>query len=487
MRKGIKRDYLLLDYPPNSFDYVLDIGGCSGYFTDGVLEVSPNAQVVVYEPSKDAFEFISKKFAQNSNVTLVNKAIGTGEKLYAHPDLTWSSAFFSKFKLGGEGIESYLLSDIIQEHGFDFTKPCALKLDCEGGEWSLLEDPNVIPLMKQFVYIAIEIHFPPRAKNKNTQFNMLPPWKKFDKWIRSNFSDEFEILYHHSDSAHGHGVFVLTRPGLIPRLMKFKNCMVANKTDSKRYSFDKIELLVKAQIENSIEIGWDPEDIWLISNFDYEYMGVKSINTSLNKKCLTGSKMFGMKFLFDNGMMKDTVVWSHDLDAWQNVPFNAPHFKDVGIVCYSNTKYNGGSIFWREASRDIVDEVVRRILENQQNKEEPTLNAVLKSTDYAHRVTVLNNTYNVGCSGYVVRYDKSIKPIRVCHFHPYNRMAWETHALDRNGLDTKGITDRLEKTIRKYYKKLPQELPEESKKVQAERRERRKKGLPVKPKRKKKG
>jgi hypothetical protein len=248
--------------------------------------------------------------------------------------------------------------------------------------------------------------------------------------------------------------------------------MIANESNKSRYKFEKIEILIKAQIENSLDIGWKIEDIILLANFDYEFMGVKSVNISLNKECLTGSKMFGMKYLFDNNMVDD-IIWAHDLDAWQNVSFSCPEFKDVGIACYSNNKYNGGSIFWRPSAKDIAYKIIEEINKNKENKEEPTLNRILKSKEYKDRVTNVNNTFNVGCSGYVKRWDRSIKPIRVCHFHPYNKTAWETHALDRNGLDTTGVSDRLENILRKYYPDLARELCEDGKIAQKERKEKR--------------
>lgn len=251
-----------------------------------------------------------------------------------------------------------------------------------------------------------------------------------------------------------------------------KNFMVANLSKNKRYNFEDLELLVKAQIENSIELGWDCKDIFLLANFDYEFMGVKSVNADLNKKCLTGSKVFGVKYLFDNNLVDD-VIWAHDLDAWQNIQFSLPEIKDVGIACYSNSKFNGGSIFWGLNSKDIVERIVGQINDDEENREEPTLNRILKSKEYNERVTIVNHTYNVGCSGYAVRWQKSTKPLRVCHFHPNNNTAWETHALDRNGLDCHGITDRLESIIRKYYPNLSTELSLKGKEAQIERKLRR--------------
>lgn len=257
--------------------------------------------------------------------------------------------------------------------------------------------------------------------------------------------------------------------------------MVANLSKNKRYKFEGLETLIQAQIENSLDLGWQPEDIIILANFDYEFRSVKTLNVELNKNCLTGSKIFGMKHLFDNNMVND-VIWAHDLDAWQNIEFEPPEIKDVGITCYSNNKFNGGSIFWGLNSRDIVEAIVGIIVGQKEAKEEPTLNDVLKSKKYKDRVEIINRTYNVGCSGYVVRWNDSVKPLRICHFHPYNFIAWETHVLDRNGLDAKGITDRLESLLRKYYPTLATELSDKGKIAQAERKARRLAGLEVKPK-----
>lgn len=248
-----------------------------------------------------------------------------------------------------------------------------------------------------------------------------------------------------------------------------KNFMIANFTKG-RYKIKNIRNLLNAQIENSLNLGWEINDIILLSNFEHEYLGVKASLLQLDHKCLTGSKMFGLKYLFENNLIEDDVIWAHDLDAWQNVPFSCPDFKDVGIACYSNSKFNGGSVFWRKSSKDIINVIVEEITSNSESREEPTLNKILKSKTYEERITTLNNTFNVGCSGYAKRWERSLKPIRVCHFHPYNGTAWETHALDRNGLNVKGISDRLEILLRKYYPNLSSELSPDGKKAQIDKR-----------------
>jgi len=156
------------------------------------------------------------------------------------------------------------------------------------------------------------------------------------------------------------------------------------------------------------------------------------------------------------------VVWAHDLDAWQNVWFDCPEFLDAGACYYSRPKFNGGSVFWKKSALDILNGIVETIDKEGLTREEPTLDKFFKSDEYKDRITILNPTYNVGCSGFLKRYDRAIKPIKVCHLHPTNRIAWETHRLDRNAASLKSVSTRLEEVLREYWN-LAEELSEEGK------------------------
>jgi hypothetical protein len=211
-----------------------------------------------------------------------------------------------------------------------------------------------------------------------------------------------------------------------------------------------MDTLLKAQIENCLDAGWKADDILLVSNIDYTFMGVRSIRTTLNESCLTGSKMFSLEFALDNKLAGDDIIWSRDLDSWVNHYFEEPEIKDVGISTYSTLKLNGGSVFWRPEAIDIVKHVIFEINKGE-DKEEPTLNKLLKSKRYIDRTTVLNTTYNVGSSGFFPRALRAEKPIKVCHFNPMNRIAWETHRLNRDGMDMASVSLRLETVLRKYF------------------------------------
>jgi len=240
-----------------------------------------------------------------------------------------------------------------------------------------------------------------------------------------------------------------------------KNCITANVTTSSRYKLDKIKILLAAQILNSLDVGWLPEDIILTTNFDYNLYGVKAHRIDFNPLCPTASKMYAVRY----ALKECDCLWSHDLDAWQNVWFDCPDMKDVAAATYNLRKFNGGSIFWKQSAADLVDMIIAMLEAEEATYEENVLNRVFKKNP--DRVTKLNFTYNVGCSNYRQRYgdsDKTDGQIYVAHFHPYNRIAWETHALDRCKLGVKGISDRLEKLLREHYP-LATELKEAGKKV----------------------
>jgi len=252
-----------------------------------------------------------------------------------------------------------------------------------------------------------------------------------------------------------------------------KRLLVANKqkTGKSRYFHEKMEIMLKAQIDNLLEVGWKTDDIILLTNFDFEFMNIKAEIIKLNNFCLSGSKMWGIQFLFDNGRVNE-VIHVSDLDCWQNAWFDCPIFDgDIGACEYSNPKFNGGSIFWKPGAKDIVDEVIRVLTEAQAKSEEPTLNKIFRSDKYKDRVSVLNSTYNVGCSGFFERLTRSEKPIKICHFQPQNTVAWEIHGLNRDGIGEIAATVRLERLLRKYYPDLATELKDED--VPQQKREQR--------------
>jgi len=240
-----------------------------------------------------------------------------------------------------------------------------------------------------------------------------------------------------------------------------KNLLVANWQPGERVTRGHLEQLLDAQLENSLALGWSPDDLLVVTNFPYRRGRVRSIANDLNAHCLRGSKMFALAGLFKTRTIAaDDVVWAHDLDAWQNHWFETPTFADLGLAEYSRPKFNGGSVFARPTAADMIEEIVRRIVSSREPREEPTINCVLRNPVYHGRVTVLNPTYNLGCSGFRERLSGGTRPVLVCHFHPTNRLAWDTHVNDRNGMGTVLAPRVIELLTRRFHGGIaPKKLP----------------------------
>ncbi len=236
-----------------------------------------------------------------------------------------------------------------------------------------------------------------------------------------------------------------------------KNLMVANYRPGATLHVDQLKRLLDAQVDNSLRLGWNPDDVIVVANFPYERMGVTVMLAPLNEGCLRGSKTFAVDFLFREGKVDPKeVYWAHDLDAWQNHWFESPEFADVGITKYGRAKFAGASVFYRFTARDIVAEVIRLVNQSGAQMETPALNQVFRSPAYRHRVTILNSRFNLGCAGFVRRYGQSIRPILVCHMRPGDRTAWDRLVNDRDNLREPATSASLAEFLtRRFHHGVP--------------------------------
>ena len=125
----------------------------------------------------------------------------------------------------------------------------------------------------------------------------------------------------------------------------------------KRFIGEYVDL-VRIQIDNSLELGWKPEDILLVLNFDYEYRGIKAVKVDdyqvfdQNKS----TKIPAINQLFKDGVIKeDKVYWFHDLDAFQLSPIELSLEKDAAFTDHGHFSktWNAGSFFFKKSAEDI--------------------------------------------------------------------------------------------------------------------------------------
>jgi hypothetical protein len=223
-------------------------------------------------------------------------------------------------------------------------------------------------------------------------------------------------------------------------------------------------LLAKIQIENSMRLGWKAEDIMIVTNFDFQYGEVKAIvlkDVEFFERKPQASKINAIIKLFDQGMIiKNELYWFHDLDAFQLEPLKTTDIKlsanEIALTDFGGAKrfrgeqrWSTGTIFFKSRSIDIFKRMQQVFYKKQCDEEEALGLLVIGDPKIRSRVKKINNSYNF--IGYNLKdvYKKSIKPLKVVHFHPLvgKRRLGTDNALrffkGDNPLKTPLITDRL--------------------------------------------
>ena len=234
--------------------------------------------------------------------------------------------------------------------------------------------------------------------------------------------------------------------------------------------FDKeSEILLKVQIDNNLALGWKVEDILLITNFKYEYNGVKAVFIEPNtfcSYCPVSTKWIVICRMFAKGMIKkDQVYWIHDLDAFHLEPLvnDVIGDYDMALCDYGRMpKWNCGSIFFKYEAQDIFEST--KVLMDGHNLwgreliiDEVSLYVLTNTNDkIKKRINRLNITYNFQCFNIRRNYKYAEKPLKVIHFHPMKMKAelGLIRPLDffmgKNKIGIKFVTEKLENIFTKY-------------------------------------
>lgn len=203
---------------------------------------------------------------------------------------------------------------------------------------------------------------------------------------------------------------------------------------SKKFD-DETEKLAKVQIHNSLDLGWKREDILLVTNFPYEFMGVKAYqvpDSCFNTIHKQATKVDTMVYLFEKGFIQDHLYWLHDFDAFQREWITEEELGldgyDIGLTDYGREpKWNGGSTFLRQTTKDLYQEMKDGMYRENKGRtekkplnEEDILMLMFKKNfnNIQERANRLNISYNFGIKRMELCYNKALHPIRVLHFHP---------------------------------------------------------------------
>ena len=228
---------------------------------------------------------------------------------------------------------------------------------------------------------------------------------------------------------------------------------------------EESEILVKIQIDNSLELGWKKEDIILATNFNYEYNGIKSLiidDKYFYEPYPMSNKITGIVGLFEMDIIKEReLYWSHDFDAFQLEPMIESEIEinesDIGLCDYNRVdKWNGGSVFFRKGSRDIFEEI-KKMMYERKARSEPVMYVLSKENkQLRERIQKMNISYNFIAFNIRSRYKEAIKPLKVVHFHPFRgiRQIGVLNALEffkgDNKMETCFLSDRIMKIFNKH-------------------------------------
>lgn len=199
------------------------------------------------------------------------------------------------------------------------------------------------------------------------------------------------------------------------------------------------ELLAKIQIDNSLALGWKPEDIFLVTNFDYEYRGIKSMVVDDNLFCNlkpTATKILVILHLFDKGIIGNDLWWFHDFDAFQlekieeselhlgDSPFALTDYGKTTINKSRDVRWSTGTIFFTKDAEHLFRLIKEKMDQYKVNEEVALLALTRRNRDNINAlIKKLNITYNMATRKRDVSktYDMADKPLKVIHFHPFDK------------------------------------------------------------------
>lgn len=228
------------------------------------------------------------------------------------------------------------------------------------------------------------------------------------------------------------------------------------------------EILARIQIDNSLDLGWKKEDILLITDFPFNYNGVKSqiVPNGLYydfDKMANKSKV--LAYLLHQKTIKPNVLyWCHDFDAYENFKIEKEELGlsnfDIGLVHYFyKPEWSFTSVFLKDSAIDIInllDQTISNKPYSSRNNEKTLTKLIKNNKIQASRYKMLNVTYNITKRFLPIVYKEAIKPLKVLHFRPSNKdelmpdTALNMFMYGKNSLKMPLMSERLVKIFKHH-------------------------------------
>ena len=196
---------------------------------------------------------------------------------------------------------------------------------------------------------------------------------------------------------------------------------------------DEDVILAKIQIDNSLDLGWDKEDLLIVTDFPFAYNGIKSLVVPEGlyyKFDVRANKTKVINYLFNQNIIElQTLYWCHDFDAYENFRLNENELGldnyDLGLTHYFyKPEWQFGSLFFKSSAQDVFELMNKTIEEkphSSRNEEKTLTTLIRKNSIDASRYKSLNVTYNIMKLYLQTIYAEAEKPLKVLHFRPSDK------------------------------------------------------------------
>lgn len=147
---------LRLNYPLSKDSLVIDVGGYKGDFAAAIHD-RYKCRVIIFEPVPTYFQECVDRFINQNEICVYNYGLSSTDDKLVMEIAADGSSFFN-IKKNGEGVEATLCnaSRIFKEMGFDSID--LLKINIEGGEFSLLKHLVDTENLSKINFLQIQFH-----------------------------------------------------------------------------------------------------------------------------------------------------------------------------------------------------------------------------------------------------------------------------------------------------------------------------------------
>jgi hypothetical protein len=214
---------------------------------------------------------------------------------------------------------------------------------------------------------------------------------------------------------------------------------------------DGVRRMLALQVDNSLDLGWAVDDVLLYTNFEFDHRDVEALVVEPGRRPRTARATSFHKteciLRALDGIGDDEVIWYHDADAFQLVPFaDSPLDADLAFCLYSTRErllVQGGSLFFTSRARPVFDYVFDQLTNHRCRKDEFALTDATARPELAGAFQLLDYSYNLGGTDFELRFQLADRPVKVAHFHPERAEHLACFVGGRNGLGVVPLDERF--------------------------------------------